>query len=114
MAAVKPYWIASDVMAAWSDGHALFSLAGDLFAAKKALELDPSEGQWVYVKGLSMRAARARKRGVVFEKLRPDHTPEERAVFLDAFERRKNPQTMLRLARCFVKEDADRCIQLVR
>lgn len=90
---------------------------GDAEAARKALELEPDEGQWLYVQGLSMRSARARKRALDLDDLEPAYTPNELSVFLKAYGQRPNPQTILRLARCFVdgkEQDRKRCDELLR
>lgn len=81
--------------------------------ADKAIELDGSEGNWRYVKWLSLRAGRARKRRLVPCK---ESTAQEDALLLRAYKTRKIPQTVLALARSYAdgpNKDAARCSQLI-
>ena len=92
---------------------------GDSRAAGRAVELDGREGQWMFEKGQSMRAARARKLGMSVGKLCDFSysTPEEREYFQRAYQLNKNPQTIIRLARCYSEgkdKDPQRSARLVR
>lgn len=81
---------------------------GDAASAGVAVSLAPEEGQWLYVKGQSLRAARALKQRVSTDMLKPSYTDQERALFAAALERRKNPQTIMRMARCYAGDLPDK------